>query len=516
MATRQQIINKAAGELGTTEQGNNKVKYNNYNGLAWCAYFVSWIMSKCGMSQSEAPQYPACITMMSKYQALGRYKSRGSYTPQTGDVIFFHFSSGHSGANHVGIVEYVSGGTVHTIEGNTSNKVARRSYSASSGSILGYGLPSYDGSSSYSDYSGTSAVSSTSEAPPHIPQTTKEYTVYESDKIDKSVDEYRLVWENSSGVARDITDRVGSIKMKDDSASICTELSFSVMQSTDERFIESLELECGDFISLSNKSSGECVFLGQIQTTAGSYRDSISYTCYDQGRILNCNDVIIQFNNCNAKEAITEIAKRLGIKNVSIPNLTSSVYGIYKESAGTIIQNILETITSENGVSYFPRMIGNTLTIRSYSQTAIDAYGKQSNNVQPFKVQDECSAPSISRSITDLKNEIVIYSESDSSVSIQADIESTESVKRYGRRVGVESFSDSDSMSAVEKAKNLLASKNVVNESFSVTTFGSDAVVAGSRLTFSIKEAAGDYWVEAVEHDYGNPHTMTLTLRKVG
>ena len=40
--------------------------------------------------------------------------------------------------NHVGIVEYVSGGTVHTIEGNTSNMCARRSYSIGSWNIMGY------------------------------------------------------------------------------------------------------------------------------------------------------------------------------------------------------------------------------------------------------------------------------------------------------------------------------------------------------------------------------------------
>ncbi len=35
-------------------------------------------------------------------------------------------------------------GTVYTIEGNTSDQVARRSYSLSDSSILGYGRPAYD------------------------------------------------------------------------------------------------------------------------------------------------------------------------------------------------------------------------------------------------------------------------------------------------------------------------------------------------------------------------------------
>jgi hypothetical protein len=58
------------------------------------------------------------------------------------DIIFFDWQGdGHS--EHVGIVEYVSGEVVHTVEGNTSNSVARRSYRLDSGSICGFGAPLY-------------------------------------------------------------------------------------------------------------------------------------------------------------------------------------------------------------------------------------------------------------------------------------------------------------------------------------------------------------------------------------
>lgn len=36
-----------------------------------------------------------------------------------------------------------SGGTVNTIEGNSGDKVARRSYSIGSSNIYGYGVPAY-------------------------------------------------------------------------------------------------------------------------------------------------------------------------------------------------------------------------------------------------------------------------------------------------------------------------------------------------------------------------------------
>ena len=43
----------------------------------------------------------------------------------------------------MGIVESVKDGYVNTIEGNTSNMVARRCYQLNSSKILGYGVPKY-------------------------------------------------------------------------------------------------------------------------------------------------------------------------------------------------------------------------------------------------------------------------------------------------------------------------------------------------------------------------------------
>ena len=520
MATRQQVINMAVSQLGNTDATSGKyckavgIAY----GSAWCCAFVSWVMIQCGIPDSNVKRSGCTRVQMPAFKAAGRFHMRGDgYTPQPGDCVYF-YNGRIRPVDHVGIVEYVSGGQLHTIEGNTSNKCARRTYSLNAGKIYGYGLPIYDGSSTFTPATtGSGTVDTEITEPPHVPQTEKVWTKYDDDDFHKPVDRYALVWQSYKlGKTRDITGRCGNITLRDDSDAICAELSFEVMQSTDEKFMQPIEIEPGDIVSLQNSNTGQCVFLGQVQSSDGSYRDSMSYTCSDQGRILNCNDIIIQFNNIPAKDAIKEIGKRLGIKNVSCPNLISSVYGIYKDNCANIIQTILETVTAENGVKYFPRMLGNTLTIRSYAQTPIKAYQKQAENVTTFDVMREVSAPSISKSIADLRNEIVVYSEQDTSVTIQADIEDSESIKRYGRRVGLETYAaDNDKISATQKAKNLLASMNMVSEGFTVTAYGSDAVVAGVRLTLDLQEAKGDFWVQAVEHTYGEPHMMTLTLERV-
>lgn len=70
------------------------------------------------------------------------WQDAGGYVPAPGDIIFFDWEQDGE-SDHVGIVEYVEGDYVHTVEGNTSNSVARRSYRLDSSSVIGYGTPMY-------------------------------------------------------------------------------------------------------------------------------------------------------------------------------------------------------------------------------------------------------------------------------------------------------------------------------------------------------------------------------------
>ena len=107
-----------------------------------CACFVSWCADQSGYIQSGViPKFSLCSDGVKWFESKGRFRD-ASYTPAVGDIIFFDW--GNNGTiDHVGIVESVSGGTVNTIEGNSGDKVARRSYSIGSSNIYGYGVPAY-------------------------------------------------------------------------------------------------------------------------------------------------------------------------------------------------------------------------------------------------------------------------------------------------------------------------------------------------------------------------------------
>jgi cell wall-associated NlpC family hydrolase len=83
-----------------------------------------------------------CDEGIAWFKAKGQWQDSGGYVPVTGDLIFFDWD-GDGSSDHVGIVAYVEGGTVHTIEGNTSDSVARRSYGLDSVKVMGYGVPVY-------------------------------------------------------------------------------------------------------------------------------------------------------------------------------------------------------------------------------------------------------------------------------------------------------------------------------------------------------------------------------------
>lgn len=132
------LVNIASKEIGYKEKNKDKTKYGGWYGLQnqpWCAMFVSWCANEAGISKNIIPKHAGCAQGVEWFKRKGWWKGR-NYVPKEGDIIYFTKS-------HVGIVESVKDGYVNTIEGNTSNMVARRRYQLNSSKILGYGVPKY-------------------------------------------------------------------------------------------------------------------------------------------------------------------------------------------------------------------------------------------------------------------------------------------------------------------------------------------------------------------------------------
>lgn len=147
---RVDIVEVAKTQIGNTNAGR---RYRNDN-LSWCASFVVWCARQAGIDSSviKTTGWADADDLGVAYKGRSADRKTGiNYTPQSGDLIFFDWSSNgycykspaSSYGDHVGIVEKVSGGYVYTIEGNSSNQVRRRSYALSNNDIKGYGVPKY-------------------------------------------------------------------------------------------------------------------------------------------------------------------------------------------------------------------------------------------------------------------------------------------------------------------------------------------------------------------------------------
>ncbi|WP_070088300.1 lysozyme family protein [Merdimonas faecis] len=137
---------QAIVQVALTQEGNGGDTYWSWYGFAqreeWCACFVSWCADQCGYIEAGViPKFSLCSAGMEWFESQGQFMD-GSYVPATGDLVFFDWENDGS-IDHVGIVESVVDGNIYTVEGNSGDKVARRSYPIGYGQIVGYGVPAY-------------------------------------------------------------------------------------------------------------------------------------------------------------------------------------------------------------------------------------------------------------------------------------------------------------------------------------------------------------------------------------
>lgn len=137
---------QAIVQVALTQEGNGGDTYWSWYGFAqreeWCACFVSWCADQCGYIEAGViPKFSLCSAGMEWFESQGQFMD-GSYVPATGDLVFFDWENDGS-IDHVGIVESVVDGNIYTVEGNSGDKVARRSYPIGYGKIVGYGVPAY-------------------------------------------------------------------------------------------------------------------------------------------------------------------------------------------------------------------------------------------------------------------------------------------------------------------------------------------------------------------------------------
>jgi hypothetical protein len=140
----QAIVNLVQQEVGQAEQppgSNNSARIAQYrqatagSGVGpWCAYFTSWAAREAGVPLGDTGQgFGRVDDVYAWAQKSGKAipNTGGNVTPQPGDLIVWD--------EHIGVVKNVDAdGTIHTIEGNSSDRVSERTYAPGARPAIGY------------------------------------------------------------------------------------------------------------------------------------------------------------------------------------------------------------------------------------------------------------------------------------------------------------------------------------------------------------------------------------------
>jgi hypothetical protein len=136
------IVGLVQQEVGVAEQppgSNDSPRIAQYrqatagSGVGpWCAYFVSWAARQAGVPLGDSAQgYGLVDDVWAWGERSGKAIPAAGATPQPGDLIVWD--------EHIGVVEAVlPDGRIQTIEGNSSDQVARRTYDSGGGGAIGY------------------------------------------------------------------------------------------------------------------------------------------------------------------------------------------------------------------------------------------------------------------------------------------------------------------------------------------------------------------------------------------
>lgn len=169
------VLNMAASQIGYKEKRNNaylddfeknsgsnnytrygrdvsspKFWNGNKQGADWCTSFVCCMILYAAGGKpnggADNERYFADVKKVQPYTKYGAsckyqtnaYKNAGKWssTPKVGYQAFFT-------RGHTGIVEKVGSGTITLIEGNSNNRVERRTYKFPNSIFTGFGIPSF-------------------------------------------------------------------------------------------------------------------------------------------------------------------------------------------------------------------------------------------------------------------------------------------------------------------------------------------------------------------------------------
>lgn len=274
----------------------------------------------------------------------------------------------------------------------------------------------------------------------------------------------------------DISKMAGSINLTTSIDTLGASFEFSMPRNfKDSNYALTETIKTGNIIKFENEKN---IFTGVI-VDIDTLKFSKEIKCFDFYFYLNKNKVIKQFNSLNASSCIESLLKSIGAKIGKIERIATSIDKIYKNrTVAEIIDDILKIVNDETGKKYLLEIEGTTFNLVAHRKIKVQV----TNNI--------FGMPTLTESIADMKNVVLVVSNDSEDESIYAKAEDKESIKKYGMlQEIVEVDPDKDDIS---KVRNIAAQKlkelNKVLTTSSLDVLGNDELRAGRLLDVEIKE----------------------------
>ena len=311
----------------------------------------------------------------------------------------------------------------------------------------------------------------------------------------------------------DVTNYIRDLTWRDSIDTLGVEISFELAVNKFDKNLSFLyDITLGDPVQIIN-DKGETL-VQAIIVSENPNGKTTSFTAYDMAWYLNKSTVIKQFKKMVGNDCIKSLCSEIGIK-VEVSGLDTKIDKIYKDKTiSDIIYDIIEQCSQFNSKNFFIEYDKGTLKVEPFKKIKVTGQYEIHKNTF-IDVAKNIGAVSLSRSIVDMKNSILVITQNKKAVRTVGKEQDSESIKKYGMLQEVVTLDEKEFKKANLVAKNELKKLNKITEDFSIDILGDDKVKSGRVIDIDIPlfNLKGEYLIKESSHSVQNGiHRANLRL----
>jgi len=311
----------------------------------------------------------------------------------------------------------------------------------------------------------------------------------------------------------DVTNYIRDLTWRDSIDTLGVEVSFELAVNKFDKNLSFLyDITLGDPVQIIN-DKGETL-VQAIIVSENPNGKTTSFTAYDMAWYLNKSTVIKQFKKMIGNDCIKSLCSEIGIK-VEVSGLDTKIDKIYKDKTiSGVIYDIIEQCSQFNSKKFFIEYDKDTLKVGPFKKIKVTGQYEMHKNTF-IDVAKNIGEVSLSRSIVDMKNSILVITQNKEAVRTVGKEQDNESIKKYGMLQEVVTLDEKEFKKANLVAKNELKKLNKITEDFSIDVLGDDKVKSGRVIDIDLPlfNLKGEYLIKESSHTVQNGiHRINLKL----